>query len=89
MKNLVATLILAAAAGQVHADGFYQAVTDQTARAVNEAVSGERTEFAYSPLYLQVVGNGKRALELDAGPAVAVAEFSYTPLYLVVTGRNS
>jgi hypothetical protein len=88
MKSIIATVILAAAAGQAHADGFYQAVIDQTNPVIEEIATG-RTEFAYSPLYLQVVGDGERRFRLDAGQQIATSMFSYTPLYLTVTGNAS
>jgi len=88
MKSIIATLILAAAAGSAQAEGFYQDVIRQANPIVDEAAGG-RAEFAYSPLYIQVVGNGERVLELDAGQRIATSMFSYTPLYVTVTGGAS
>jgi len=82
MKKTIATMILALAAGQASAEGFYQLVVGDAPQSDRD-VSAPATEFAYTPLYLQVVGNTDFAGEVGR----QVPEFTYTPLYLQVAAH--
>ncbi len=85
MKMTIATILLALAAGQANADGFYQQVVGNAPQS-SQATSNVTTETTYTPLYLQVVGNRDA---IDQGKVVirTPSKTTYTPLYLQVVGH--
>ncbi len=86
MKLTIATILLALAAGQANADGFYQQVVGNAPQSSQE-ISGEATEFTYTPLYKEVVEPDDIAKQEKEISRVA-SDFSFTPLYLTVTGHS-
>ncbi len=88
MKTIIATALLTLMSSQAFADGFYQAVVGDRSNA-NEQISSVTPEFNYTPLYRQVTGNGKRAVDLNEEISRTASNFSYTPLYLKVIGETS
>lgn len=88
MKNLFIALTLALVSTSAAADGFYQQVIEQLKHPVEERDYTARP-FTYSPLYQQVVGNGKRPIDLKQMLSNENTRFTYTPLYSKVTGLGS
>ncbi len=87
MKLTIATILLALAAGQASADGFYQQVVGNAPQSSQE-ISGEATEFTYTPLYKQVVGRSGEIAKQEKEISRVASDFSFTPLYLTVTGHS-
>ena len=88
MKTIIATALLTLMSSQAFADGFYQAVVGDRSNA-NEQISSVTHETNYTPLYQQVIGNGKRAELLNEEISRTVSNTVYTPLYLKVIGETS
>ena len=88
MKNLILTVLLTAAVSQVQAGGFYQDIVGQAPQNSKTAYN-VASDFSYSPLYLQVTGNGERVLDLNEEINRTASNFTYTPLYLKVIGDMS
>lgn len=83
MKTLITAGVIALAASQAQAEGFYQDVVSNNRAASVEIRVNAPSDFV-SPLY-QVV-SGERA-ETTGMPTVAGTKSSYTPLYRAVTGN--
>ncbi len=86
MKLTIATNLLALAAGQANADGFYQQVVGDAPQS-NQEISGEATEFTYTPLYKEVVEPDDIAKQEKEISRVA-PDFSFTPPQLPSPGMN-
>ncbi len=87
MKTTIATMLLALAAGQANADGFYQQVIDQLSQS-SQAISTDATEFTYTPLYKQAVKRSQELADQEKANTRIASEFTYTPLYLQVVGHS-
>ncbi len=88
MKMIIATILLALAAGQANADGFYQQVVSERPQSnQTQEISGAVTETTYTPLYLQVVGNSRDSFNQGKGVIRTPSKTTYTPLYLQVVGH--
>ncbi len=84
MKSTLLTILLALTASQANADGFYQMIVGNSPQSGQE-ISGEPTEFTYTPLYNQVVRTSQEIAKQETHGAPT--EFTYTPLYQQVVGN--
>ncbi len=82
MKKTIAAILLALVAGQANADGFYQQVAGNSRQYSH--VNGASTEFTYTPLYNQVVGQSREDLNQNQQAPRTASKTIYSPLYLKV-----
>lgn len=88
MKTTIASIVLALAAGQAYANGFYQEVVGH-ANCPSQEISGKPTEFTFTPLYNRVVGNRQKFNDGSQDESRVDTKTAQTPLYAKVMGNAS